>query len=551
MKNIKSIFVVFIVLTAFLSACKKDDIKFPQLESVSLSLLPSGKVLFKGNIKSVGKNEIIEYGFRYSSDPSISEISGINLSLGNKPVVGDFSIESDIYLNNIQFQRTLYARAYLKDNRGTVFGDVINITLPAYTLTNVSPSIGKTGDVITITGQFNTADITKVAVRFANVSAKVLTVSATRITVEVPANINNTSSYSNQVNLQVLIANQTIGNYTFFLLPVVTNYFPKSGPIGSTITITGENFNYQSYSNSLRIYLDNIPVDYSLVNSREIRVTVPTNITKSQFKVSYTLNGTLTTLADDFTASAPVITSISPTSGYPGTNITLFGSHLGQYYNAYSIGNVIMSFYSNGSNISATVPHNLTAGEHSVRLRIGPFDVEAPQKFRLLTPSITSFSPTSGSPGEEIELTGNFQSGAYYYVNFGSHQSYSRQATSTKLVVTVPSGVAIGNVKISLVQGSQTYTAPGDFTVRGHSITSFSPTSGVPGQIVTINGTGFNSFYGNNTVRFGSTNAIVLSGTSTSLRVTVPTSVQLGQMKITVVTNGQTVVSENNFTITN
>jgi hypothetical protein len=169
----------------------------------------------------------------------------------------------------------------------------------------------------------------------------------------------------------------------------------------------------------------------------------------------------------------------------------------------------------------------------------------------LSTPSITSFSPTSGSPGEEIELTGNFQSGVYYAVNFGSYQSYSRQATSTKLVVPVPSGVAIGTVKISLVQGSQTYAAPGDFTVRGHSITSFSPTSGIPGQIITINGTGFNSFYGNNTVRFGTTNAIVLSGTSTSLRVIVPTSVQLGQMKITVVNNGQTVVSENNFTITN
>jgi uncharacterized delta-60 repeat protein len=54
-------------------------------------------------------------------------------------------------------------------------------------------------------------------------------------------------------------------------------------------------------------------------------------------------------------------------------------------------------------------------------------------------------------------------------------------------------------------------------------ITSFSPTSAKPGDIITLAGTGFNSNASNNVVFFGPTQGVVLSATATSVMVTVPT----------------------------
>ena len=55
------------------------------------------------------------------------------------------------------------------------------------------------------------------------------------------------------------------------------------------------------------------------------------------------------------------------------------------------------------------------------------------------------------------------------------------------------------------------------------TITSFSPTSAKPGDVVTITGTNFNTTTTNNIVFFGATQATVTAATATSLTVTVPT----------------------------
>ena len=67
---------------------------------------------------------------------------------------------------------------------------------------------------------------------------------------------------------------------------------------------------------------------------------------------------------------------------------------------------------------------------------------------------------------------------------------------------------------------------------------------------MTITGTGFNSAYGAG-VNFGSINASVFGVTSTTIKAIVPSNTGNGAMKITVTSGGQTVVSTDNFTVTN
>ncbi|MBV8389328.1 MAG: IPT/TIG domain-containing protein, partial [Mucilaginibacter sp.] len=248
------------------------------------------------------------------------------------------------------------------------------------------------------------------------------------------------------------------------------------------------------------------------------------------------------------------ITSLSPGSGLAGSSVTVTGTNFPTYYGSISatLGGVSVSTNSYSNNqFSFIVPTSLAAGSYSLVLTEGPNSVTAPQKFTVTAPSISSFSPSSGPVGGLVTINGTFVSGQYYTVNFGSYVTSAYASSSSTLTVSVPSGIPAGGLNISVVIGGQTVAAPGTFTVTTPAITSFSPTSGVAGTTVTITGTGFNSAYYGTTVSFGTVNATILSITSTSITVLVPSNTGNGAMKIVVNSGGQIVTSSSNFTVTN
>ena len=102
--------------------------------------------------------------------------------------------------------------------------------------------------------------------------------------------------------------------------------------------------------------------------------------------------------------------------------------------------------------------------------------------------------------------------------------------------------------------GSENYNtniAPGNpasvSTLATPTITSFDPTSGGIGAVVTITGTNFDPAFANNAVKFSGTTAVATASTNTSITTTVPTGATTG--KITVTVNGITGTSSTNFTV--
>jgi hypothetical protein len=69
---------------------------------------------------------------------------------------------------------------------------------------------------------------------------------------------------------------------------------------------------------------------------------------------------------------------------------------------------------------------------------------------------------------------------------------------------------------------------------EGPSITSFTPTVGLPGVIVTISGKSFDTTPANNTVKFSNVTATVNEATETSLKVIVPQAAVTGKIEVTV-----------------
>ena len=152
------------------------------------------------------------------------------------------------------------------------------------------------------------------------------------------------------------------------------------------------------------------------------------------------------------------------------------------------------------------------------------------------TPAITFVSPSSGTVGTAVTITGN---------NFGATQGTSTVAfngtaattitswTATTIVLPVPAGVTTGNIVVTV--GGVASNGSSFTVLATPAITSLSPTSGGVGATVTITGTNFGATQGTSTVTFNGTAAAAASTWSaTSIVVTVPAGATTGNVVVTV-----------------
>jgi uncharacterized protein (TIGR03437 family) len=204
-------------------------------------------------------------------------------------------------------------------------------------------------------------------------------------------------------------------------------------------------------------------------------------------------------------------------------------------------------FYSTGDFDPGPCTYNLTSTGTS-----DLFVLKLKQGTAIPGPTITSFSPSSGSVGTSVTITGTNFSATLTdnVVTFYNNKPATVTAgTATSITATVPSGTVTG--KISVTTNCMTATSVDDFTIGVPllpTITSFTPATGPVGTTVTITGTNLSTTPANNTVRFNGTNATVSASTTTSITVTVPSGATTG--KITVTVGGNTATSTTNFTVT-
>lgn len=133
-------------------------------------------------------------------------------------------------------------------------------------------------------------------------------------------------------------------------------------------------------------------------------------------------------------------------------------------------------------------------------------------------------------------LTGN-EPGlvAYYKLNEAGQGAGITVANSATATGASVNGITVGT------------TCSPIFSILAPTITSFSPTSGPIGTIVTITGTNFSNIPANNLVKFNGLTAPVSVSTSTSLLTQVPAGATTGFIEVTV--GCHTAVSASSFTV--
>ncbi|WP_461789129.1 IPT/TIG domain-containing protein [Pedobacter sp.] len=558
MKKLALLSALYLLVALTFNSCKKDNFTPPEVQSLSIKANSLSSITFTGNVLNVGNQNTKDYGFIYSTTNSLlSETSGTKVSLGSNPTKGEFSKTIDIAPPSVYYSNAVYARAYITDENGTVFGTTLITQLPQPYTNNINPSAGKVGDIIKFYGKFHSPTLNNVSVTFNAIKGRVVSVSDAEIAVEVPSGI--VASHGQYVTLNLVISGVTAFNApSFTMLANIKDFSPKTGTVGSNVSLIGDNLP-SSYSGN---YPLNIYFGDALANNGYYygsQVTVPfTASAKSQ--VSVVVNGQKVTLPGDFTVIAPQVTAVNPASGIlPGQTLYISGTNFptqsdasagrpmvklgnGDYQNVYLQSTNV--YYLNTSSA-------LADGDYTLSLRIGPHEVQAPDKVKILPYTATSFSPATGGPGKEVNISGNFIQGSSYYVYFGTATTYATATSATNLRTFVPSGTNAGTVKISVDLPNKKIVLPGNFEVVGPTFTSFLPTSGVAGTQITIKGTNFSPGTYNTSVKFGTVAVTPISVTENTIVVAVPSNVNPGAMKLSVVTGGQTVVHNDNFTITN
>jgi hypothetical protein len=452
------------------------------------------------------------------------------------------------------------------DNQQSVlvggFAALTGSPLPPPAVTSVSPAGGSAagGVVVTITGTGFQAG-TKVF--FGGIATTISTQTATAITVITPALPVGPADIKivNPDGQQVILT----GGYTSQTPPppLISSVSPHNGPVpGTIITITGTGFQPTS-----QVFVHNTLATLTGTQTATTLTVVAPNIPLGVADVKVVNpDGKTSTLVGGFIAQAapPTITSVSPSSGPAtgGTLITITGTG-----------------FQSGSHVvidgAAALPGGTPTSTKLLilvpPLAVGPADVKVINpdgQFAVLAggfvalpvttappPVIASINPSSGpaAGGTVITITGTgFQATSQVTIG-GVAAALNGLPTATSISVIAPAlSVGPADVKIvnpdfqqAVVAGG--YFALGSTTAPPPVVTNLSPTTGAPGSVVTITGTGFQA---TTQVTIGGVPATITGlPTSTSLSVIVP-ALGVGAADVRVVNpDGQQVLLPGAFTV--
>jgi len=355
--------------------------------------------------------------------------------------------------------------------------------IPPFKVYYFTPSTGHKGSTVLISGTSLT-NITSVT--FGGVPASSFTSDGNTITAIVG------DGASGYVKVACDTATDSLAGFTFYEPPVITGFTPNSAGFNDIVVITGHNF-----LSVFNIYFGGQPaLWWTVVNPDSIIVHVGNGASGA---VSLNTPGGTASMDGFMFAAPPTIFSFTPQAGTAGSVITIKGINLSSINKVTFGGAPARSFTIVSDTEITAIVDTGASGQVYVENIKGNSGKDGFIFAR--PPSLTSFSPGSGTRNGSILLTGT-ELTTTTGVSFGGIPAASFIVLSPTSVQAVLGEGGSGDVSVTTVAGSASlhgfvyYPAP--------HISSFSPDSAAKGQTVTIRGSGFT---GTQYVQFGGISA--------------------------------------------
>lgn len=416
----------------------------------------------------------------------------------------------------------------------------VYFTVPPPQVTSITPSIGGSGNTVTIAGSgFGTTAVTN-GVNFTNGgSAAIASWSDTQIVARVPRGTTTGP-------VRVFAPNNQVSNLVNYTVPSlsVSTLSPDTGPVGTQVTIHGVGFGLTQGTSTLT-FNGQPPASISSWNDAQIVATVPaTSITGP---VLVTANGVNSNNDTIFFVPGPSVNSVSPGGGTVGTQVTIVGSSFQASqgsstvtFNGTPVSPGGITSWSN-TQIVVAVPAGASTGLLTVT--VNGVSGSASTPFEVPSLTLTSLAPPESPVGGTITINGTgfgsynpFAPVGFAYLN-GTQMAITSWS-NTAITARVPSNASSGNVTVTKYDATSNALS---LTIEGApAVTSVSPGVGPVNGTVTINGSGFGSTQSVSTVQFyAGTNAVgpnaaVISWSDTQIVATVPPGAATGPVGVVV-----------------
>ena len=394
-----------------------------------------------------------------------------------------------------------------------------------------TPAIGTAGTLVTVFGaNFISGQTT---VRFGSVQAAAPTVTAAnQLVVTVPAGA-VTGPIS--VSTTGVGTNTTSTNFVISGTAVITGFTPSLGPTGSVVVISGGDF-----TGTTAVKFNGTNASFTVTAASQISATVHATSTTGPISVT-TPTGTVTSSSNFVvTGLAPIVTGFSPIGGKAGDPVVISGINFTTATNVSFNGVSATGSITSDTQISAIVPVGATTGPIRV---INPAGTNTTGSNFLIAPFVTGFSPVAAQVGSQVVVDGlnfldvtnvAFTAAAGGFTNAALVQIVA----ATQLRATVPVGATNGPIRIISPSGTNVTSSNLTVFALAPVITDFTPTNGLPGSSVTLNGA---NFLGATNVSFNGVTATFNVSADTQITTTVPATATTGPISVT--TSGGSVTS--------
>jgi hypothetical protein len=254
-------------------------------------------------------------GFMDGLTPASPDVTGV--SFGGVPAVS-FRVISDTSLTAVTPAGGIDGRVQVTTAVGTVTSVGV---FDAFGLPNVlaaTPNPARPGSVVTLAGT-EFLGLRAVSLNGAAIAGATVNAAGTAITFTLPTTATN--------GVLSITARGGVGTSNVLIVdaaPTITSFTPTSAGagVGAVVTVTGRNF-----VNVTGVTVSAVAAPFTVVNANTLTFTVPAGATTGRLIVS-TAFGKVTSGTNFTVIPPPTITAFTPTSGAPGTRVTISGTNL-------------------------------------------------------------------------------------------------------------------------------------------------------------------------------------------------------------------------------
>ena len=285
-----------------------------------------------------------------------------------------------------------------------------------------------------------------------------------------------------------------VGQFTVASSMQITRFSPQRGIRGARVEISGSGF-----GRDVKVWMNGKEATVNRSAPRRLVVTIPADATTDYLTVA-DKNGEQVRSATMFEVQlpAPVISSVVPTSGLPGTTVRISGSNFTVADKVLYGTDELPIVRRAAGHVEVAVPMNARKGEFFT-VRNGNGMVRSEARFELERPAVVKrIKPLSGKGGTRVELYGSgFKQGDRVTLN-GAPVTVL-QLRPTQVSVEIPAHATSGALVVE--RGPMRAASPMAFElIRTPVVIGFAPTGGRPGMRVTLSGEHFtraaNVYYG-------------------------------------------------------